>query len=131
MLKRVLIPVNESGAMAAVGLRERLQERPGCSKLLKDFEGVVLASVVYDNEPRIGITVCLNDRIPVIDKLSDIVFFVIGGDYYIKRFCIFCLVGGVFTLRIDLLTIFDYQKHNLHYLELIQRLQKRGLLQSI
>ena len=101
MLKRVLIPVNESGAVAAVGLRERLQERPGCSKLLKDFEGVVPASVIDDHESGVRIAVRLPDRIPVVNELSDIVFFVIGGDYYIKRFGIFCL-GGVFTLIIDL-----------------------------
>ena len=79
--------------MAAVGLRQRLQERSCCSKLLKDFVGVVLAAVIDDYKPGIRISIRLYNRIPVIDKLSDIVFFVIGGDYYIKRFCIFCLGG--------------------------------------
>ena len=35
--------------MAAVGLREGLQERSGCSNLLKDFVGIVLAAIIDDN----------------------------------------------------------------------------------
>ena len=70
--------------MAAVGLRERLQERAGYGKFLKDFVGVVLASVVDDYEPGIGISISLNNRIPVVNKLPDIVFFIVRGDYYIK-----------------------------------------------
>ena len=83
ILERVIVSVNESGAVATVGLCQRLQERTGLGKFLKDFVGVVFASIIDDNQPGIWVSCRLYYRIPVINELSDIVFFVIGGDYYI------------------------------------------------
>ena len=51
---------------------------------MKDFVGVVLAAVIDDYKPGIRISIRLYNRVPVINEPSYIVFFIIGGDYYIK-----------------------------------------------